>query len=352
MKFLNVVIESIAYELPAETWTSAAVEMVLAPLYERLKLPFGRLELMTGILERRFWPKSLKPSKAASLAAEKLFDISGVSRDKVDMLINASVCRDRVEPSTAAYVHKNLQLTSRTQILDVSNACLGFLNAMVLAAGMIESGQIQSALIVSGENGRPLQEWTLKELLKPHLSRKQIKPFFANLTIGAGAVAAMITHKDLAPKPALSILNACVETDTSVNDLCEGSDEDGLAMQTHAEELLEAGIQVAKRAWNKFKKTSGWNELTPSRIICHQVGKQHLRRLYEALSLDISKDFSTFTLLGNIGSASLPITLAKSLESKALDVSEKIALLGIGSGLSSLMLALEYFPGRDLCKMP
>ena len=76
--------------------------------------------------------------------------------------MHAAVCRDRLEPATAAYVHQALGLPGHTQILDVSNACLGFLNALVMAAGMIESGQIERALIVAGENGRPLLERTLR----------------------------------------------------------------------------------------------------------------------------------------------------------------------------------------------
>ena len=57
------------------------------------------------------------------------------------------------------------------------------------------------------------------------------------------------------------------------------------------------------------------------RIITHQVGSTHRRKLYETVGLDLAKDFSTFETLGNTGSA---------------------ALLGIGSGLNCLMLAVEW----------
>ena len=40
-------------------------------------------------------------------------------------------------------------LRGNTQILDVSNACLGFVNALVLAGSMIESGQIRRAILVA-----------------------------------------------------------------------------------------------------------------------------------------------------------------------------------------------------------
>ena len=43
MRFSNVIIESLAVALPDEVLTSAGIEERLRPLYERLKLPEGRL---------------------------------------------------------------------------------------------------------------------------------------------------------------------------------------------------------------------------------------------------------------------------------------------------------------------
>ena len=68
MRFQNVCIESIAAALPEEVWTSTDIEERLRPLYERLRLPFGRLELMSGIRERRVWPPGTRASDASAAA--------------------------------------------------------------------------------------------------------------------------------------------------------------------------------------------------------------------------------------------------------------------------------------------
>ena len=60
MKFTRVAIESMAYALPEDVYSSLDIEQRLSPLYSRLKLPQGRLELMTGIRERRLWPTNFK----------------------------------------------------------------------------------------------------------------------------------------------------------------------------------------------------------------------------------------------------------------------------------------------------
>ena len=62
----------------------------------------------------------------------------------------------------------------------------------------------------------------------------------------------------------------------------------------------------------------------------------------EALGLDLARDFSTFETLGNTGSVALPATLALAAEAGAVKAGERVALLGIGSGLNCLMLALEW----------
>jgi 3-oxoacyl-[acyl-carrier-protein] synthase III len=83
MNFKNVAIESLAYALPDEVWTSADVEAKLAPVYERLHLPEGRLELMTGIKERRFFPAGSRASEASALAGEAVLAKSAFDRSEI-----------------------------------------------------------------------------------------------------------------------------------------------------------------------------------------------------------------------------------------------------------------------------
>ncbi len=330
------------YALPEDVWTSERVEDALSAVYERLHLPKGRLELMTGIRERRHWKPHFEPSKASALAGEAVLKKSSFERASMDLLVHAAVCRDHLEPATASYVHRLLGLSGKTQIFDLSNACLGFLNAIVVAGSMIESGQIERALIVSGENAQPLLHATIDRLHKPDITRKSIKPYFANLTIGSGAVAAVLCHERLARKPFAKLIGGIVETDTSCNHLCEGDGNlDRMVMKTHSEQLLAAGIAVATRAWERFRNLMQWNLDAISRVITHQVGKAHNHQLYESLGIPGEKDFSSYAFLGNIGSVSLPITLALAAERGAVASGDNVALLGIGSGLSSLMLGIK-----------
>lgn len=343
MRFQHTVIESLATALPAEALTSAEIERRLAPLYQRLRLPEGRLELMTGIRERRVWPAGTRPSDASAAAGRAALAKSGLEAGQVELFIHAAVCRDMLEPATASFAHRKIGLPATAQIFDLSNACLGWLNALTVAAGLIESGQIKCALVCSGENGGPLVEQTLKTLLTAPLDRNGIKPFFANLTIGSGAVAAVVCHESLLPAGARAhrLRGGVARAATAHSELCQGDTHgaDALAMQTDSEALLVAGIELARETWSAFTADFGGEF---DRTICHQVGGTHRRKLYEALGLDLAKDFSTFETLGNTGSVALPATLAGAVDAGAVKAGDRVALLGIGSGLNSLMLAVDW----------
>ena len=209
---------------------------------------------------------------------------------------------------------------------------------------MIEAGTARSVLIVSGENGKPLLDDTIQQLnTHPHLTRTLFKAAFANLTIGSGAVAILLRHRaDVAtPKPLL--LGGIARTDSSANALCEGgATPEGIVMQTHASALLDAGIHIAKHAWNDFKSAMAWDEQTPHHIITHQVSLQHQKKLYEALQLDSNKNIATFQRFGNTGSVALPISLCYGVETGQIKPNKRVLLLGIGSGLSTLMLGILW----------
>jgi 3-oxoacyl-[acyl-carrier-protein] synthase-3 len=312
-------------------------------VYDRLKLPYGRLELQTAIKGRGYWPVGTQPSSISTGAAVKALEKSSFSNTDIDLLIHSSVCRDFLEPSTASTIHNLLELKPECISFDLSNACLGFVNSISVACEMIENGSIKTALIVSGENSGPLLEETISKLNNDEsITRKTIKKYIANLTIGSSGVAFIITHKDLAPD-GHKILGGSSLSDSSSSSLCQGSgDATSLMMETDSEALLHAGISLAKKNWSKTQEELNLSESDFSHIICHQVGIAHRNLMYSELHLDVEKDHTTFDQYGNTGSAALPLTFIKACESGKISKGENIALLGIGSGLHSIMLGVEY----------
>ena len=343
--FTNVCLHTYGYELPPRTLTSESIEKRLSPVYERLKLPAGRLEMMSGIRERRLWQPGTKPSQAASLAGRKTIEAAGIDPAEIDCLFFTSVSRDMLEPATASFVHHSLGLSPGCLVLDISNACLGFLDGMILLGTMIEQGQVKNGLVVSGETAEELIESTIQTLLKDTtLTRKSIKPAFASLTIGSGAVALYMcrTSEETVDRPRLIHCSWLANTDFS--DLCLGgqSAPQTTLMATDSEELLIQGIETAKRTWDQFSTASGWDDGAIDCYFCHQVGSAHARLLFERLQLSAEKNFETLPFLGNVGSVSAPVTMAIAMEEQRYRPGMNGAMLGIGSGINCLMLGVGW----------
>jgi 3-oxoacyl-[acyl-carrier-protein] synthase-3 len=344
MHYAHVCLNSFGYELPPTEVSSTQLEERLALVYQRLKLPAGRLELMSGIQTRRFWHPGTRPSEAAAMAGRKALNASGVNGEDIDCLIFTSVCRDMMEPATATFVHRALGISERCHVFDISNACLGFLNGMIVLANMIELGQVRRGLIVAGETAEDLVESTLRYLLSAEkLTRKTIKPLFASLTIGSGAVALVMEDRRLGDTGHYLVGSAC-QANTSHNDLCQGGQnaEQGTLMSTDSEVLLEKGVETAARCWGNFLTALDWKKESIDRFFCHQVGKAHAQLLFNTLALDPARNFETLSTLGNVGSVSAPITMALGVEQGVLHSGDKAALLGIGSGINSLMLGIQW----------
>ena len=343
--FSHVCLHTFGYELPPNRLTSEDIEKRLAPLYQRLKLPEGRLEMMSGIRERRLWEPGTLPSQAASKAGKNTIDAAGIDPGDVQCLIFSSVSRDMMEPATASFVHHALGLPPDCLVFDVSNACLGFLDGLVLLGNMIELGQVENGLVVSGETAEELVESTITNLLAdPGVTRKSIKSAFASLTIGSGAVGAFVCRSSSETSDRPRLTQASWRANTRYSDLCLGGQSAPATtlMATDSEELLVQGIETARDTWEVFSADSGWSDADIDCYFCHQVGSAHARLLFERLGLTPGKNYETLAFLGNVGSVSAPITTAMAIEQKRFARNMKGAMLGIGSGINCMMLGLEW----------
>lgn len=348
MRYHNVCLEAVSYCLPEETVSSEELERRLEPLYQRLRLPEGRLELISGIRERRFWAPGVLPGDKSITSGELALAAAGVERHDIGLLIHGSVCRDHLEPATACRVHHALGLPRRCVVYDVSNACLGLLNGVLQAANMIELGQIRAALVVGTESSRALVETTVDALNRDSsLTRSSIKSAIASLTIGSASSAILLVHREQS-RTGNRLVAAAVRANTDFHQLCQsGRDEaagSGMQplMETDSEQLLREGIATGVETYRDFLEAAAWQPADIERTFCHQVGSAHRKLMLESLSLPAERDFVTFPWLGNTGSVALPVTLAIGLHGGHVQPGQRIALLGIGSGINSVMLAVDW----------
>ncbi|PKM07652.1 MAG: 3-oxoacyl-ACP synthase III [Gammaproteobacteria bacterium HGW-Gammaproteobacteria-4] len=338
MLYNHVSIASVAHVDAPIRLSSADIMLRLQPTLERFGIRDNLLEDVAGIYERRIWDDAMMPSDAATLAAQKALAASGVAHEHIGILINTSVCRDYLEPSTASIIHGNLGLSDTCQNFDVGNACLAFLNGMDIAARMIENGTIEYALIVDGEVSNTITERTIERMLSPDVTPEQFRNEFASLTLGSGSAAMVLGRSELLPN-GHRFKGSVTRAATEFSHLCRGNMD---RMVTDTRTLLVEGLKLAAKTFQAARAALGWVSGEMDEFVVHQISKVHTAAFVDLLGIDPRKVLTVFPEFGNIGPASVPIALSKLAELGRLKKGSRIALMGIGSGLNCSMAEVEW----------
>ncbi|REJ74146.1 MAG: 3-oxoacyl-ACP synthase III [Acidobacteria bacterium] len=355
MRYERVVIEAIGYELAPVVVSTEELEERLSAVFQRLRIPKGQLATLTGIHERRWWQRGTRVSEGAVAAAVKALELSSLGAEDLGALIYAGVCRDHHEPATACVVAGELaalghEVPLHAAVFDLSNACLGVLNGMLDVANRIELGQIEAGMVVASESARDIVEATIAALHEDS-SLRRFSSSVATMTGGSGAVA-MILRRGGEDEPR-RLLGGVLETAPEHHRLCRwGTEVVGESaggsrtlrefMVTDAVSVLEHGVALGRRTWQRFLTELRWQADRVDRTICHQVGLRHRQEILRALEVPPERDFAIYSHLGNTGTVALPLALAVAEERGFVASGHRVGLLGIGSGLNCLMLGVDW----------
>jgi 3-oxoacyl-[acyl-carrier-protein] synthase-3 len=338
MLFQHVAIAGLAHVDAPRRLSSDEINARLKPTLDRLGIKTDVLKDVAGIHARRLWDEGMQASDAATLAGVKALADAGIDPDKVGLLVNTSVSRDFLEPSTASIVSGNLGLSDMCQNFDVANACLAFLNGMDIASRMIERGEIDYALVVDGETADLAYEKTVERLLRVETTEEEFKNELATLTLGSGAAAMVLARAELVPG-APRYKGGVTRAATEWNKLCRGNLD---RMVTDTRMLLIEGLKLAQKTWAAAKIALGWVAEEMDEFVIHQVSQVHTAAFVKAFGINPTKVLTIFNEHGNIGPASVPIVLSKLREMGRLKKGSRIALLGIGSGLNCSMAEVVW----------
>jgi 3-oxoacyl-[acyl-carrier-protein] synthase III len=338
MRFENVSICSVAHVDATHRVSSADIERRLLETLKRLHLPTGLLEGLSGIKARRMWSEGMAPSDAATLAAERAITAADIDRRRLGVLINTSVCRDYVEPSTACLVHGKLGLEPSCINFDVGNACLGFLNGMEIIGNMIERGQVDYGIVVDGEDSRFVVDKTIERLSAETTDRETFWANFATLTLGSTGVAMVLARSDLAPH-GHRFLGGVTLAATEHRELCRGQVD---RMETNSADLLTSGLSLAARTFEAAREQLGWTPGSLDEYVIHQVSKVHTDKFRETFEIPPERLLAIYPEYGNVGPAGVPLVLSKAAELGRLQPGNRVALMGIGSGLNCAMAEVVW----------
>lgn len=317
--------------------TSDEFDDRMEPVRTRLHLPRGTLQRIAGVEERRVWAEEDGFRQGAIRAGKEALDRAGVEPGQIDLLINTSVSRHHLEPSVAVGLHAGIGLPSSAMNFDITNACLGFINGLTLAANMIQAGQIRYALIVNAEDMDSTHRDTITRLNEEATTREEFNERYAALTLGSGAAAAVVGPLSGHPD-AHAITGAAARSASQHYELCVGSFGD---MRTDTTALLDNGLQLIMDCWDAAH-LDGWSWRDVDMCVTHQVSAVYSREFAKRSGIPLDRLPMTFPFWGNVGPASVPMTLAREADQGHLSAGDRVLLLGVGSGLNTTLMEIIW----------
>ena len=263
-----------------------------------------------GVHERRV-SVTMTASDMAVEAAKNALANSGVSADKLDMIIAATLSSNDLCPTVAGYVQMNIGASCPS--FDVNSACSGFIFALDTAVSYIERGVAETVLVIGAER----------------LSK----------------IAMVVTKGDgyLASKLYTAGGNDIIEIPNYAG---ESPFYEGVKLPPY---IFMQGQETFKFAVNKIvsdikevTKQAGITTDDIDFIVPHQANIRIIDFASKRLKVPKEKFYVNIDKYGNTSSASVPIAFAELEASGKLKRGNIIAMCAFGGGLSSAACIIKY----------
>ena len=291
----------------------------------------------TGVLERRRAGDETTAQMAAHAVTGALHQADCRNGD-IDLLISASAARQQTIPCTAAFIHRQLNLSSTTFAFDVDATCLGFLVALTVAGTLLEQGIYRRATIASSE---------LSSSSIDHL-----QPESAVLFGDAAAAAVLgVTPEGAASRIVLSRFGTVSEGaqlaevrggGTAHHPNCAETTPDMNLFQMRGPELFKLAVRHMRTFLDQFFDELEWSRADVDVIVPHQASRMATRQLTSRYGFREDQIVGNLACRGNCVAASVPLLLSEAVEQRRISRGDRVLLLGTGAGLTLGAVALVF----------
>lgn len=281
----------------------------------------------TGIRERRIAAETETTATMAVQAARQALEVAGIGPEKVDLIVVATATPDYLFPSTACLVQDALG-ASRAAAFDLAAGCTGFVYALGVAAAMVESGAVRTALVIGAETLSRITDWTDRNTCV----------LFGD---GAGAVVLQAGPEEG------GILATVLGADGSGKDLLmlpAGGSRNPASHQTVGErmhfikmqgrDVFRFAVRVIPTATRQALEKAGLSLEDVALFIPHQANGRIIESALRDLKLPPEKAYSNLERYGNTSAASIPIALCEAVEEGRLRPGDVVVCVGFGAGLT------------------
>jgi 3-oxoacyl-[acyl-carrier-protein] synthase III len=289
-------------------------------LDERLGIDAEWIVKRTGIEERR----SARPGErlyefAAAAGAEALAE-AGVAAADVDLIVLATTSNEDLMPAAAPRVAAVLGAADAA-CYDVNSACTGFLSAVSVACGQIESGRAVNVLVIGADLMMPLTD----------PDDRATAAVFAD---GAGAVLMRGTLES-------RVGPIVLRSDGEKADLIR-IDRRELVIRMQGHETFRYAVDLMAESTVEAVALAGLQLDDINLFVYHQANARILRAVGERLSLVPDRVINSIAKLGNTSAATIPLALAEAKRTGHLRQGARVLLGAFGAGVSWGATVIEW----------
>lgn len=297
----------------------------------RYDMPTDWLRNVMGIEERRVAPETARPSDLAIPAArEAIESCPDVDPQDIDLVIFCGIERDQPEPATAHTIQHALGLNAH-HAFDMANACFGFIDAMEVANNFVKCGIVKHALVCTGEVPSRVMRAAI-ESLKKGVDIKTAKNIIGALSVGDAGGAAVISHTDVYDPSGFELFNTFSYSSWVEKCIYRHREDGGIEGQMVMGKMASAFIKYNNELIEDTLGKLGWSEF--DWMLSHQIGKKPFERLSGLQGVKPQQMVKTFDKLGNITSATFPVSFKKLCDEFKVSTGDRIGGCFAGSGLA------------------
>lgn len=281
----------------------------------------------TAIRTRRFAHAGDATSDLAARAAAGALEHAGLSADRIDYLIVATSTGDHPQPPTACLVQDRLGAYGAA-CFDINAVCAGFVHAVVLARALVASRPGSHALVVGAD--------VYSRILNFDDRRTAV-------LFGDGAGAAVVG----AVPPSRGIVDFDLASRGDAHDLIRveaGGSRQPASTKTLANgghffrmrgrDVTDIVLHEVPPFVDKMLSRAGATAAEIDHLVPHQANGVLLEQLVDRCGLAGARTHRTVEKYGNVGSASVPVTLDEANRAGLLADGDLVLLLGFGGGMS------------------
>ena len=275
----------------------------------------------TGTLERPWALDGERLTEFAAVASRGALAHAGVDPSEVDLVLVATSTADDITPNAAPLV-AGLIGADRAGALDVGAACTGWLSALAMACGQIESGRARYALVVGAD--------FLSRFLD--ISDRDTAPLFAD---GAGA-AVLAATESVTGRIGPIVLRA----DHSGSHLIRLSRGDHIRME--GQESFRIGVASLAQVTTEALAASDCGLDDIDLFVYHQANSRIIRAVGQRLDLPPERVVDYVGRFANASTATLPIALTVAQSEGRLEPGARVLLAAFGGGLTWGATVVEW----------